>query len=164
MKIICTLLLMVSVAVHAQPGLEMTPRGFDPITLDSPQKPLEKLIEAATSWAPFYNKKGFDVYDVTAHSITIDALRENAYFYRNLGERYDYHIIYALKVVFNANRTYTLTFSVKEIYAREALVKTTIADFFTPEGKLKEDYLDVKPSLELTANKIVRSFATFIAQ
>lgn len=163
MKLLSILFVLFSLPVLAQPELEMTPRGFAPITLPAPDKPLEKLIEAATAWAPFYNKKGHDVYDVTANSITIDARKENAYFYRNLGERYDYHIVYSLKVVFNTNRTYTLTFAVKEIYAKEVPVQTTVADFFTPEGKLKEDYLEVKPSLELTANKIVKSFASFIA-
>lgn len=163
MKLLSLLLVWCSLSAVAQPQLEMTPRGFAPITLNAPDKPIEKLIEAATAWAPFYNKKGHDVYDVSANSITIDALKENAYFYRNLGERFDYHIVYSLKVEFQTNGTYTLTFAVKEIYAKEALVKTTVADFFTPEGKLKEDYLEVKPSLELTANKIVRSFASFIA-
>lgn len=162
MKIYCVLFLLIAASLSAQPALEMTPRGFASITLNSPDKPLQKLIEAATAWAPHYNKKGHDVYDVSANSITIDALKENAYFYRNLGERYDYHITYSLKVVFNADKTYTLTFSVKAIFAKEARVQTTVADFFTPEGKLKEDYLEVKPSLENTANKIVRSFAEFI--
>ncbi|SCY66040.1 hypothetical protein [Flavobacterium caeni] len=163
MKLLCALFFVFSVAMVAQPSVEMTPRGFAPITIPSPAKPLEKLMEAATAWAPFYNKNGHDVYDVGNNALTVDALRENAYFYRNLGERFDYNIVYTLKIVFNDNRTCTLSFSVKEIYAKEAPVKTTVADFFTPEGKLKEDYLEVKPSLELTANKIVKSFADFIA-
>ena len=149
-------------ALSAQNTLEMMPRGFAPISMSAPNKPLEKLIESATAWAPYYNKKGYDIYDVSANSITIDAWKDNAYFYRNLGERYDYNIKYSLKVVFNSDRTYTLTFAVKDIYAKEVLVKTTVADFFTPEGKLKEDFLDVKPSLENTANKIVKSFAEFL--
>ena len=156
------LLFFIIGTLSAQNTLEMMPRGFAPITLSAPNKPLEKLIESATAWAPYYNKKGYDVYDVSANSITIDAWKDNAYFYRNLGERYDYNIKYSLKVVFNSDKTYTLTFAVKDIYAKEVLVKTTVADFFTPEGKLKEDFLDVKPSLENTANKIVKSFAEFI--
>jgi hypothetical protein len=162
MKFFSALFLLLTISLSAQPVLEMTPQGFAPVTLSSPSKPLQKLIEAATAWAPYYNKKGYDIYDVTANSITIDAWKDNAYFYRNLGERYDYNILYSLKVVFNADGTYTLTFSVKDIYAKEVLVQTTIADFFTPEGKLKEDFLEVKPSLENTANKIVKSFADFI--
>jgi hypothetical protein len=156
------LFFLCTVSLSAQQALEMTPQGFAPITLDSPSKPLEKLIEAATAWAPYYNKKGYDVYDVSANSITIDAWKDNAYFYRNLGERYDYNIKYSLKVVFNADKTYTLTFAVKDIYAKKVLVQTTVADFFTPDGKLKEDFLEVKPSLENTADKIVKSFAEFI--
>lgn len=162
MKFLSALFFLVTVSCFAQPTLEMKPNGFASVTINSPNKPLEKLIESATAWAPYYNKKGYDIYDVSDHSITIDAWKENAYFYRNLGERYDYNITYSLKVVFNADQTYTLTFKVKDVYAKKNLVKTTVADFFTPEGKLKEDFLDVKPSLENTANKIVKSFGEFI--
>lgn len=164
MRFFYALTLLVTFATTAQPALELTPQGFSPITIESPNKPPEKLIEAAAAWAPYYNKKGYDVYDVTANSLSIDARKDNAYFYRNLGERYDYNIRYSLKVVFNADKTYTLSFSVKDIFAKEVLVQTTISDFFTPEGKLKEDFLEVKPSLENTANKIIKSFAEFIVQ
>ncbi|MFT3794023.1 hypothetical protein [Flavobacterium sp.] len=156
------LLLFVSLG-WAQPQLEMTPRGFAPIELPSPNKPNEKLMEAVEAWVPYYNKKGHDIYDLTTSSASIDAFKEYAYFYYNTGDRYDCNIVYTLKVVFNPNKTYTLTFSVKEIYAKQTLTKTTVADFFTPDGKLKDDFADVKPSLEKTANRIVKSFAEFIA-
>lgn len=66
--------------------------------------------------------------------------------------------------MFEENQKYTLTFIVKEIYIDNVLLKTTVADFFTSEGKLKEDYKDVKPSLESTANRIIKSYINFIAQ
>ena len=61
-----------------------------------------------------------------------------------------------------ANNKSTLTFSVKAIYAKEVLVKTTISDFFTPSGNLKEDFIEVKPSLENTAENIVNSFVSYM--
>lgn len=147
----------------AQPKMEMTPKGFASVEIQTPKKPIEKLIEASKSWAAIFNKKGYDVYDVTENSLKIDGYRKSAYFYRNLGETYTYNIKYTLEVLFNADRTCKLTFSMKEAYAKEVLVKTTVADFYTPDGKLKEDFLDVKPSLESTADQIVRSFSEFIA-
>ena len=140
----------------------MTPQGFAPVTLETPRKTNEKLMEAARAWAPFYNKKNYDIYDVTENSLSIDGWKENAYFYRHLGERYDYNIKYTLKVVFNTDKTYTITFFLKEVYAKEVLVKTQVADFFTADGKLKEDFEEVKPSLENTVEKILKSFSGFI--
>jgi len=146
----------------AQPKLEMTLKGFAPIELPTPAKPNEKLIEASKSWAAFYNKQGYDVYDVTESSLKIDALKKNAYVFRNLGETFSYDITYTLSIVFNADKTYKLQFAVKQIYLKGTPVKTTIPDFFMPDGNLKEDFSDVKPTLEDTANKIAVSFSNFI--
>lgn len=165
MKILPILILFFSTLfITAQPKMEMTPNGFAPVEFKTPNKPTEKLIEAIKAWAPFYNKRGYDVYEVTENSISVDAMRENAYFYRHLGERYDYNIKYCVKITFNENKTYTVAFSVKEVYAKHALTQTTIADFYTPDGKRKEGFDDVKPSLENTANKIVKSVTDFIAR
>jgi len=141
---------------------ELTPQGFAPVTFETPNKTNEKLIEAARGWADYYNKKGYDVYDVTENSLKIDAWRENGYFTRSLGERYDFNIKYTLLIDFQADKKYTLTFILKEVYNKTVLSKTTVADFFTPDGKLKEDFEEVKPSLEATANRIMKSFADFI--
>lgn len=146
----------------AQSGFEMTSRGFAPIVLTKPNKPNENLIEASKSWAAFYNKQGYDVYDVTESALKIDGLKKNAYLFRNLGETFSYDITYTLSVVFNADKTYKLQFSVKQIYLKGTPVKTTIPDFFTSDGNLKEDFSDVKPTLEDTANKIAISFSNFI--
>lgn len=148
---------------YSQEVPEMTPQGFAPITFETPKKTNQKLIEAAKDWAPYYNKKGYDIYDITENSLSIDGWKTNAYFYRHLGERYNYNIRYTLKIVFNTDKTYTITFILKEVYAKEILVKTQLADFFTPEGKLKDDFTAVKPSLENTVEKILNSFSSFIA-
>lgn len=165
MKILSAFFLFfATISLSAQVKMEMTPAGFAPVEFKSPNRPTEKLIEAVKGWASTYNRKGYDVYDVTENSVSVDAIREFAYFYRNLGERYDYNIRYTLKINFREDKTYTVTFSVKESYAKQTLVQTTIADFFTPDGKLKDDYIDVKPSLEHTAGKIVKSLSDFLAR
>ena len=156
------LLLLAFYAGSAQPKVELTPNGFASVTIPRPAKTNEKLIELSRAWAPFYNRYEQDVYNVTGNSITIDAIKNNAYFYRNRGEAYKHRIKYSLKADFNET-TITLTFAVKEIYAKNVLTKTTVADFFAPDGRLKEDFEEVKPSLELTANNILRSYAGFIS-
>lgn len=163
MKLLTVVIVLFSTIGLAQTKMEMTPQGFAPIEFATPDKPLEKLIEAAKSWAPQYNKKGYDITEVTANSITIDALREYACFYYNRGERFEFNIRYSLRIVFNENKTCTVAFSANEFYAKQTLTQTTVADFFTPDGKLKQDFTDVKPSLEYTADKIVTSFINFIS-
>lgn len=164
-NILLIFLFLCSTIGIAQTKLELTPSGFSSLQINSPVKPLEKLMDAAKTWAEAYNNKnGADVYDVTTNSLKIDALRDNAFFFRNLGETYSFKIKYTLAVEFG-DKTYKLTFKVKEILdSNEKLLDTTIADYFTSEGKLKEDYTEVKPSMEKTANAIVNSFVTYMAR
>ncbi|HEU4791028.1 MAG TPA: hypothetical protein VFS71_15180 [Flavobacterium sp.] len=150
------------IASSAQEKLEMTQKGFLPLEMNIPNQPIHKLIEQSKEWARYYNEKGSDVFDVTENSLTIEARYENAYYYWNLAVKYNFDIKYSLKIVFGENQKYTLTFTVKEIYIDKVPLKTTVADFFTSEGKLKEDFKDVEPSLEKTANRIVNSYITFI--
>lgn len=152
------LLLLLCCAWSYSQTLELTPTGFAPLTLPTPNKPLDHLIESAKTWALTYNKGPRDVYNVSTNTLSIDAWREYAFFYRNLGDRYDNNIVYTLQVVFNENNTFTTTFIVKEIYAKDVLTKTKVGDYFNPTGSLKQEFAEVKPSLEATANKIVRSF------
>ncbi len=147
----------------AQPKLELTPQGFPVLEMKTPNKPLDKLIEISKSWAPYYHKNGSDVYDVTSNSLNIQARIENAFYSYNVGVKYNYDIVYTLKIIFNDDKSYTMSISVKEIYAENVLLKINTADFFTADGKLKDDYRDAKPSLETTINKIAKSFANFIA-
>ncbi|OOG76094.1 hypothetical protein [Flavobacterium sp. A45] len=152
------------VVSSAQTKLELTPKGFAPLEIEMPNQPINKLIEQSKEWARYYNEKGSDVFDVTENSLTIEARYENAYYYWNLAVKYNFDIKYSLKIVFGENQKYTLTFTVKEIYTDRVLMKTTVVDFFTSEGKLKEDFKDSKPSLENTVNRIIKSYINFIAQ
>lgn len=150
------------VACTAQTKLELTPKGFIPLEIQTPNKPINKLIEQSKDWASLYNVKGADVFNVSQNSLTIEARYENAYHYWNLGVKYYFDIKYNLKIVFGENQKYTLTFTVKEIYTDNITIKTTVADFFTAEGKLKDDFKDAKPSLENSVNKIVKSYINFL--
>ena len=148
----------------AQAEQVLTPQGFMPLEIKSPNKPLDQLLLASEAWAPYYNKKGYDVSEVTENSLVIEARVENAYHTYNVGVKYNYDIKYRLKIVFGANKNYTLNISVKEIYIENVPLKTTTADFFTPDGNVKEDFKDAKPSLENAINKIVKSYINFIAR
>lgn len=148
----------------AQTKLELTPKGFVPLEVEIPNQPIIKLIERSKDWASYYNQDGSDVFAVTTNSLTIDAPYENAYFYYSLGTKYNFDIKYSLKIVFGENQKYTLTFIVKEISINRVPMKTTVTDFFTSEGKLKDDFKDAKPSLEITVNKIIKSYINFLAQ
>lgn len=147
--------------LSAQQKLEMTPQGFAPVEIPRPQRTNEKLIELSRDWAANYNRREHDVYDVTASSMKIDAVRQNAFYYRNRGETYHSNIRYTLAVDFGENNL-TITFSVKDIFVRQTLIEKTIADFFASDGRLKSEFLEVKPSLEETVNEIVGSYTTFI--
>ncbi len=148
---------------NAQPVLELTPEGFAAVALKRPPVPDERLLELAQSWPAFYYKgrEPYDIYDVTPNSLKIDGFKDNAFHYRNLGEVFQYRIKYTMAITFRAE-TVEVQITIKETYADRNITTLTVADFFAPDGRLKEDYRDAKPSLELTVNKLVRSFNGFI--
>lgn len=162
--ILSLVLFFFSSIVFSQINVEMTPSGFATIKIDRPPKTLEKLIEKSQSWAHYYNRNNrysFDVYDVTETALSIDASKENAFYYRNRGVAYQQRIKYKLRVEFS-DSFYTLTFSIKEIYSGNNITELSVSDFYASDGRLKEDYEEVKPSLEFTANAIINDFATFL--
>ncbi len=164
-RILMTFLLMASVPGFAQQDLALTPTGYGSVTFDKPSKTDEKIIEKAKAWAAYYNRDieyPHDVYDVTSSSFKIDGHRPNAFYYRNRGEAFYHRIKYTITVQINES-TYTIGFSVKEIYTSDVLTELTVADFFAPDGRLKEDYLDAKPSLDKTVNGTIRSLTNYLA-
>ena len=148
----------------AQVKLELTPQGFTPIEIELPKKSFDKITEVSKSWAPYYNKKGADVYDVTQNSLSIGAFNESAYYYWNLGVKYNYDIKYIMTIKAKENNKYVLIFKVNEILTDDALTKITTADFFTAEGNVKQEYDESKSSLESNVNKIVNSYIDYIAK
>jgi hypothetical protein len=155
---------MIFTSAFAQSKLELTPQGFLPLEIKTPNQTNDKLLQVSKSWATYYNKKGEDVFDVTENSLTIEARVENAFYYYNFGVKHNHDVVYKLKVVFEENKKYKLSISVKEIYAENQLLKTTTANFFSTDGKLKDDFKDAKLSLENTVNRIANSYIKFIAQ
>jgi hypothetical protein len=163
MKKLFTLLCFLAYAfANAQPpAMELQPYGFDPIVVTIPSTGNEKLIELSKEWAAKYNDEGADVTPVAGNSVVITALKRNAFYYRNNGVPYDHMIQYTLKIVFSQN-SYTLVFSVDDIYHDDVLLKYKIPDYFTSEGDLKEGYEEIKPSLESTVNNLVKSHYNFL--
>lgn len=162
MKQLYIFLLLISGIASAQDKFVLTANGFDPVEIPRPNRTDEKLIEAAKSWNDVYNKQEHDNYDVTTNSLRIEAWRDNGFYYRNVGETYSCNIKYTLSVTFEKN-VCRLQFSVKEIYAKQTLLKMTTSDMFTPDGKLKDDFEEAKQSLEKTANNVLKSFAKYVS-
>ena len=60
-----------------------------PVASETPKKQLDQLIQLSKSWAPYYTKNSYDVFEVTENSLTIETLKENAFYYYNIGVRYN---------------------------------------------------------------------------
>lgn len=150
-------------AVAQPPRMELTPAGFAPITVNFPDTLPEKLVDLTNNWAYEYNLRqgGHDATNVTGNTITITANRENAFYYRERGEAFDHEIRYEMHFTFNQG-SYTLKFTVVDIYSRDKLLEYNIPNYFTSEGRLKEGYEELEPSLETTVNNIVRSHYNYM--
>ena len=159
------ILLLIGAMAAAQPKLmQLQPYGFEPIEVAIPATPNEKLVEVTNSWAQEYNRRedGADITEVTANSITISAFKKNGFFYRNRGEAFEHRIRYTMKFTFYENG-YNLVFTVNDIYVdNNVLLEYKLPDYFNSEGKLKEGYENIKPSLENTVNAIVQSHYDFL--
>lgn len=161
--VLCIVSFFIAVTAFAQPPkVELSPSGFPRVDVSIPDTKNEKLIELSKSWAlETYKRGGYDVTDVTENSMVISAIEKRAFFYRNKGEGYDHDINFEMRLSFYGNR-YSVQLFVKQIFADGVKIEYTIPDYFTSEGKLKEGYNDVKPSLENTANRILKSHYNFI--
>lgn len=165
-KALLLLCFLATATGFSQPKTELTSKGFTAVQVPIPDIPSDKITDAIRAWASEYNKSneyGYDVYDVTETSISIDSQRDNAFYYTNRGETYYHRIKYSLKIE-RQQAVFKVTFVLKEVYTKRTLTEITVADFFAPDGRLKEDYVEVKPSLEKTANNILKSFANYMAQ
>lgn len=165
-RVACTLLFCLScfISTAQPPRLELTPGGFEPVTVQIPATPAEKLIELSKNWAAETNKRrrGYDITNVTANTVTVSAYKRNAFYYRNRGESYDFRIRYDMAFTFN-NDSYAVAFRVVDIYAKDDNVqKTGLGNYFTSDGRLKEGFEEVEPSLEATVNSLVNSHYNFL--
>lgn len=153
-KIITLFFLFICTFLNAQPPLVLDQGGFAPVRFDVPDVQLKTLMDNTKAWSYSVNKKGADFSEETDHSIVVTAFEENAFFIRNRGEQYAFRIRYAMSISFDKGQC-TVFFKVKEIYDGEQLTKSTLSDYFTSDGKLKDDYRDAKPSLEKSANDLL---------
>lgn len=164
-KSLLILCLFIAGVAIAQPQMVLMPYGFDPVEVQIPSIAPEKFIELSKSWAAEFNRnqKGYDASDVTSNSLTISAYKKNAFFYRNLGDTFQYTIRYTMKLTVY-DTYYKLAFTITDIYADDnVLINYKIPDYFTSSGQLKDGYSDIKPSLEKTVNYIVASHYNAIA-
>lgn len=166
-KLLFLLLFATAGPLFCQIKMELTPDGFASVDIQKPNVPQQKLEDRIRAWVSAYNEKnefGYDIYEVSESGMKIDAYKMNAFYYRNRGEVYQHRIKYTLKIDY-LDTSLRVKFSVAEVYAGKNLLQLSIPDFFNPDnGKLKDDYLDAKPSLEKTASKIVESFASYMAE
>lgn len=156
-------LIFFSISNYAQIKVEVTQNGIEPNSFTEKIPPMtdERFIELSQIWAPEFSRGNSNITEVTANSLTIDAFRDNAFLYRNKGETFLHNIKYQLKVTKNGN-SYTASFKILEIYARKVLLKSTITDYFLPNGNLKEGFEEVKPSLERSLNIILNSYDRYL--
>lgn len=163
MKVLISLLFFFILAQAQPPRLELAPGGFEAISIPFPATPTEKFIELTQSWAAEFNRRedGFDATNITVNSITITANKDNAFYYRERGEAFDFKIRYAMEITFT-DAGYNLKFSVPEIYSDEKRIDYTLPDYFTADGRLKEGYDELERSLEATVNNIVTAHYNYI--
>lgn len=164
MKISLPLLfLFTSLFSNAQAIMELTPRGFEPnpIVGNLPPMTNEKFIEGTQLWIQEFSRDDADITDVTENSLTIDAFRDNAFYYTNRGETFYFKVKYRIKVAKEGNR-YSLSFQVTEIHTKKTIQKSLMTDYFTPDGNLKDGFEEVKPSIEKTVGIILNSYNRYI--
>ncbi|AWG26458.1 DUF4468 domain-containing protein [Flavobacterium kingsejongi] len=145
----------------AQQKMVLTAKGFEPLKVEVPQNSAFQIFTNSKDWMRGYYQTETEFQEIEGQQLTIDAFKNNAFFFRSLGETYYYKIKYNLKIEF-VDGLYTFYFRVDEIYTINTLTKTQIADYFLSNGNIKDDYADVKSSLEYTVNAIARSHYNYV--
>lgn len=156
------LALFLIVAGYSQAKLELMPAGFEAFEFDRQGRTNEEIIDASKIWASEYRHEQPSVFEVTTNSLKISAQRNNAFFYRNVGEEFYCEIKYIMAVSFTETRV-RITFTVTDIYERNVRKELQLSDYFTSDGKIKSDFRDVKPSLERTVSNIINSYISYIS-
>lgn len=155
---------LLSVVCSAQFVLE--PRGFNTVVLERPNLSDDALIEAVRSWIANeyqHNDAGYDIFGEKQDRLRWSSEMHNAFYYVNRGETQYHRIKYECAFRFDAERMF-LDFRVIEIYTGRQPTQLTPGSFFDDQGVLKDDYLDAKPSLEASVNRLLRSFSGFMAR
>lgn len=157
------LLLFTTILSFGQSKSELLPNGtFPPVEENIKSMTNEKFIDGTNLWIAEFSRGEYDITEVTQNSLTIDAFRDNAFIYTNRGETFPHKVKYQLKIAKNGNK-YSANFKITEIHTKKTILESTMADYFTSEGKLKEGFEDVKPSMDRTVNIILGSFYRYIS-
>jgi len=152
------ILFFTTILSFAQSKSELLPNGtFPPVEENIKPMTNEKFVDGARLWIGEFSRGEYDITEVTENSLTIDAFRDNAFLYTNRGESFPHKVKYQLKITKNGNK-YSANFKVTEIYTKKTILESTLADYFTSDGKLKEGFEEVKPSMDRTVNIILGSF------
>jgi hypothetical protein len=161
----CTLTCFAMCIAYGQPpAAEVSRNGIAPITTSIPTLLPERFISITKSWAQAFTrpKGGYDASNVSSNTITISAFEKNGFSYQNTGERIDNKIRYSLVITFTPN-SYTVQFVVDDIYGDNNIALTyKLADYYKPDGSLKDGYEGLETSLEATINDIVQSHYSYI--
>jgi len=152
------ILFFTTILSFGQSKSELLPNGtFPPVEENIKPMTNEKFVDGARLWIGEFSRGEYDITEVTENSLTIDAFRDNAFLYTNRGESFPHKVKYQLKITKNGNK-YSANFKVTEIYTKKTILESTLADYFTSDGKLKEGFEEVKPSMDRTVNIILGSF------
>jgi len=137
---------------------ELLPNGtFPPVEETIKTMTDEKFIDGTRLWIAEFSRGEYDITELTQNSLTIDAFRDNAFVYTNRGESFPHKIKYQLKIQKNGNK-YTANFRITEIHTKKTILESTMANYFTSDGKLKEGFEEVKPSMDRTVNIILGTY------
>src|SRR5690606_3036044 len=161
-KFFSVIALLLIVNGYSQAKLELTPQGFHPIEIDRSGRTNEEIIDASKIWASEYRHEQPSVFEVTPSSLKISAQRNTAFFYRNIGEEFYCRIDYTMVVSFTDTKI-RIAFTVNEIYERNVRKELELSDYFTSDGKIKQDFRDIKPSIERTVNNLINSYIGYIS-
>lgn len=114
------LFIFASIITNAQARMELTPKGFDPnpIRGNLPFMTNEKFIDGTKLWIGEFSRGEADISEVTENSLTIDAFRDNAFYYSSLGDTFYQKVKYRIKLSKEGNE-YVLSFQITEIYAKK---------------------------------------------
>lgn len=146
------------------PQLELTSRGFEPVTVTIPAVTAEKFVELSKAWVTTLRRRNleYDISNISTGSLTISGMKANAFFYRDRGETHQHKAKLVMKIDFTQT-SYTLTLTVPEIYTdNNVLLKYTLPNYFNDSGNLKDGYEGLQKSLETTVNDIALNYYNFI--
>ncbi len=162
MKLLALCLLM-SFSALCQPSATVTSGRVNTASGTLPGIESKKLIDLTKSWITEVQRSGgqFEISNVSDGSFTLSGYKKNAFYYRDRGETHWQDAKLVFNVSYTANAI-EIKPTVPEIYNPGGTPITyTLPDYFY-DGKLKEGYDGLIPSLEKSINSVITSYYNFI--